>query len=225
MADIETKRPANLDAVLQHLSEDGLVAFPTETVWGLAARACSPAAVEGLMSFKGRASDQPVSVLIDGAETLESLGVARTPVLNALVEAFWPGPLTVVAAGPSEGFFAPGICGATGAVGFRCSDHPLTSLLARESIRRELGPLTATSLNRSGETAVENYSEAILIAKSSADHELLVLDAQHADASALPPSTVIDVSGDSPRILREGATSGDSIEAVLDRFRDASQRR
>lgn len=201
------------------------MAFPTETVWGLAARACSAVAVERLIAFKGRASDQPISVLIDSPDTLATLGVAMTPVLDALVEAFWPGPLTLVASGPAEGFFAPGIGGENGAVGFRCSDHVVTSLLAYEASRRGLGPLTATSFNRSGETSVENYAQALLLARSSSDPEVVVLDARAADATTLAPSTVIDVSSDPPRMLREGAIDRPSIEAVLDRFRDASPRR
>lgn len=218
-------RPVNLEVALDHLADDGLVAFPTETVWGLAARACSPRAVARLTLFKGRASDQPISVLIDGAKAFATLGVAHTPLLDALIEEFWPGPLTLVVSGPADGFFAPGIGGASGAVGFRCSDHPVTSRLVAEAMGRELGPLTATSFNRSGETAVESLSEAMSLAQSSEDPVVLVLDPGGVDAFALPPSTVVDLSDEVPRVLRKGAVEAESLDAVLERFRDDSQRR
>ena len=219
------ERPSNLDAALDQLENDELVAFPTETVWGLAARACSPVAIARLIAFKGRASDQPISVLIDGEDSLAALGVPRTPMITGLVQAFWPGPLTLVVGGAPEDFFAPGIAGKTGAVGFRCSDHPLTAALVEAASERGLGPLTATSFNRSGETAVENAADAVLLANSSADPRVFVLDAQAADAFKQAPSTVVDVSTEAPQVLRYGAIDAESVAAVLDRFRNATQRR
>lgn len=214
-------RPGNLEAALEALAADELVALPTETVWGLAARACRGPAVERIHAFKGRASDQPISVFVDAAASLASLGVRETPMLLALVDAFWPGPLTVVASCADPGRFAPGIAGTGGAVGFRCSDHPVTSVLVREASKRGLGPLTATSFNRSGETPVERYSEAVLLAKTSRAPAVLVIDPGARDAFALPPSTVIDLSEPRPRILREGAVSRSTLDAVLRRFREA----
>jgi tRNA A37 threonylcarbamoyladenosine synthetase subunit TsaC/SUA5/YrdC len=85
--------------------------------------------------------------------------------------------------------------------------------------------LTATSFNRSGEIAVENAAAAVLLANSSADPRVLVLDAQAADAFKQAPSTVVDVSTEAPRVLRYGAIDAESVAAVLDRFRNATQRR
>lgn len=211
-------RPENLDDALDHLERDGLVAFPTETVWGLAARAQSVAAVANLMSFKGRAADQPVSVLIDDSERLMKLGVPESPVLRALTTAFWPGPLTIVAAAPIPDPFAPGICGPDGGVGFRCSDHPLAALLVGEAFRRGLGPLTATSFNRSGETAVENFSAAVLLASENDAPVVITLVSGALDASRLPPSTVLDIRGKTPKVLRDGAVEQAALRSVLDRF-------
>ena len=218
-------RPSNLEAALDQLANNELVAFPTETVWGLAARACSEVAIGRLVAFKGRASDQPISVLIDGEDALAALGVSRSPVVTGLIQAFWPGPLTLVVGGACEDHFAPGIAGKTGAVGFRCSDHPLAAVLVQAATERGLGPLTATSFNRSGETAVDNGVDAVLLANSSVDPRVLVLDAQAADAFKQAPSTVVDVSTETPRVLRHGAIDVDSVAAVLDRFRNEAQRR
>lgn len=217
-SNITAARPDNLDDALDHLERDGLVAFPTETVWGLAARAQSSAAVANLMSFKGRAAGQPVSVLIDDAERLAKLGVAEGPVLRALTSAFWPGPLTIVAGAPVPDPFAPGICGPDGGVGFRCSDHPLAALLVGEAFRRGLGPLTATSFNRSGKTAVENFPAALLLASESDAPAVIVLVPGALDASRLPPSTVLDIRGEAPKVLRQGAVEPATLRSVLDRF-------
>lgn len=211
--------PPNLDKVLEHLASDGLVAYPTETVWGLAARAESSLAVERLRAFKGRAEAQPISVLIDEPSALDGLGVSSTPLLRAVVEAFWPGPLTLVAAGEIGARFAPGIASPTGAVGIRCSDHPMAALLVREAIRRGLGPLTATSFNRSRETPVETHSQAILLTESDARRDVIVLQCGAQDASAQMPSTVLDLSGSEPRILRWGAVPEEALTPLLDRFR------
>lgn len=210
--------PDNLVEALAQLEADGLVAFPTETVWGLAARADSERAVERLLSFKGRDRDQPISVMIDQPTTLDSLGVSPGPRLLALAEAFWPGPLTLVIPWPKKaahGCLAPGIAGPTGAVGVRCSDHPLANLLARRALGRNLGLLTATSFNRSGETPVQTHSEAILLAKSQAVDPPIVLAPGPHDAGGGTPSTVLDLTASEPRVLREGAIAERVLARVL----------
>ncbi|MBW1884663.1 MAG: L-threonylcarbamoyladenylate synthase [Deltaproteobacteria bacterium] len=211
--------PSNLVEVLEHLASDGLVAFPTETVWGLAARAESRIAVERLRAFKGRTEEQPISILIDGPRTLGRFGVSPTPLLSAVVEAFWPGPLTLVATAAADARFASGIVGPAGAVGFRCSDHPLAALLVREALGRGLGPLTATSFNRGGETPVRTHSQAVLLAKSDASHAVIVLHCGAQDAFAQAPSTVLDLAGPEPRVLRWGAVPQEALAPLLDRFR------
>jgi L-threonylcarbamoyladenylate synthase len=209
--------PENLVEALDHLEADGLVAFPTETVWGLAARASSQRAVERLLSFKGRDRDRPISVMIDEPATLGSLGVSPDPRLLAIAKAFWPGPLTLVIPCPAHGCLAPGIAGPTGAVGVRCSDHPLASMLVRHALDRNLGLLTATSFNRSGETPVQTHSEAVLLAKSQTrEQPVLVLRAGPHDAGGGAPSTVLDLAASEPRVLREGAIGEQALARVLD---------
>ena len=218
MSDASVCVPENLVEALDHLAADGLVAFPTETVWGLAARANSQRAVDRLRSFKDRALDQPISVLIDGTPALSSLGFSPNPLLLALAEAFWPGPLTLVIEGPADAQLAQGIAGPTGAVGFRCSDHPLAKLLVREALGRGLGPLTATSFNRSGEKPVETQSQAILLADSHNPEQVIALRVGPHDATGGAPSTVLNLTASGPRILREGAIGKEALAEVLAGF-------
>jgi L-threonylcarbamoyladenylate synthase len=211
--------PENLLEALEHLEADGLVAFPTETVWGLAARANSLPAVERLQAFKGRAEHHPISVLIDSPASLDSLGVALNPLLLAVAEAFWPGPLTLVVPGPDPGQFAAGIAGPNGAVGIRCSDHPLANMLVREALARGLGPLTATSFNRGGETPVETHSQAVLLANSDTRAAVITLQAGAHDAAGALPSTVLDLFSSEPKVLREGPISERELAKLFSGFR------
>jgi L-threonylcarbamoyladenylate synthase len=224
LIDLEGDSPSNLAQALERLSADELVAFPTETVWGLGARAFSHAALERLRSFKGRAADQPVSVLIDQPEALASFGVEQTPLLTAIVEAFWPGPLTLVVSCSRDSDFAPGVANAAGAIGFRCSDHPVTAQLVREASARGLGPVTATSFNLSGQTPVGTQAEAELLAKSHAQI-LTVLDAATCEAGGSEPSTVLDLTDAKPRVLRFGAVTLEELEPVLEGFHGLAPRR
>ena len=196
----EALRPA-LDA----LAQDGLVAFPTETVWGLAARAESHDAMERLRAFKGRDADKPVSVLIDGPERLEALAAELSPAASELAERYWPGPLTLVARCHHD--FAPGVV-SEGGVGFRCSPHPVASALARAALDAGLGPLTATSLNESGQPPAANRGDAERVCASDPS---VVLAPGESDGAL--PSTVVDARGDVPRVLREGAIASPEIHA------------
>ena len=197
---MEVIREARLSEALSALRSDRLVAFPTETVWGLAACARSSAALERLRLWKGRGADHPISVLISGASALESLGVEVSPVASRLAERFWPGPLTLVLG--SRGPFAPGVARSDGAIGVRCSPHPLAAALAQRAEAEGLGPLTATSLNRTGEAPAHNGETARRLC--DAPDSPFLLEVAGEDASAGPPSTVLDVTCRPARLLRVG---------------------
>jgi len=216
-----------LGAALHRLRCDGLVAFPTETVWGLAARAESELAVARLRAWKGREVDKPISVLVAGPESLERLGVAVKPGLDQLIRAFWPGPLTLVVRCRHR--FAPGVGRADGAVGVRCSSHPVARELAGAAEVQGLGPITATSLNRSGGPSARTWAEACRLCPGEGDAgsgegEVWVLSAPQADAapqadvSGDAPSTVLDVTGAEPQVLRWGAVTADRLAPVLEGF-------
>jgi L-threonylcarbamoyladenylate synthase len=145
---------ASLADDVSHLAGRGLLAFPTETVWGLAANADDPDAVAGIVRFKGRSEEQPISLLVVGPEVLEELGADLSAPARRLLTVFWPGPLTLVLR--TERSFGVGIARAgDGAVGFRCSPHPTAAALVRAAAAAGLGPLTATSCNLTGRPAAK----------------------------------------------------------------------
>lgn len=201
-----------LDAAVAHLRRGGLLGFPTETVWGLAADAQSAEAVEALRRLKGREATRAIPVLVTGPAALEALGAVLPPPARRAARRFWPGPLTLVVA--ARGAFAPGIGSGVGAVGFRCSPHPLAAGLARRAGEAGVGPLTATSLNRSGEPPARSRAEARALARRLGDPALALL-AGEPDAGGGEPSTVVDFTCEPPRILRHGALPEADLAAVL----------
>jgi L-threonylcarbamoyladenylate synthase len=210
----ESSACVDIERALRHLQADGLVAFPTETVWGLAACARSHTALECLRTWKGRSDSQPISILVPGADALRDLGVTVPPLAAKLMERFWPGPLTLVLQCDTAVALAPGIARDDGAVGFRCSPHPRANRLALEAARRGLGPLTATSFNRTGCEPVATLSEARQLAESPGRQPVLVLEIEAEDASGEAPSTVVDLSRADPEVLRRGAISEFELESA-----------
>jgi len=210
------ENPDRLAQCVEQLQSDGLVAFPTETVWGLAARADSGQALARLASVKGRDSGKPISILVPGSFCLEALGFEVPDLAERLMVAHWPGPLTLVLR--CRRAFAPGIARLDGAVGVRCSSHPAASALARAAFDAELGPLTATSLNRSGDPPARTRAEARKLCEAVGSGERIPLYDAGFEAGGEEPSTVLDVTGDVPRVLRAGAVQGipeaDSESAV-----------
>ena len=200
--------PAAVEDALQVLAADGLVAFPTETVWGLAALAASVPAVARLRAFKGREAGKPLSILIAQVEHLPDLCAELSAPARRLAEAHWPGPLTLIVHSTTR--LAPGVAGEGGALGLRCSPHPVAALLAHAARARGLGPVTATSLNRSGDPPARGRAEALSLL---AEHpHALVLAGE---AGGQPPSTVVRAVGSSLEILREGAVPPDRILDAL----------
>jgi L-threonylcarbamoyladenylate synthase len=187
----------------QRIRRGELVAYPTETVWGLGADARSERAVERLFAWKGRAPEQPVSVLVGDFGALASFGAQPTPLAERLAAKFWPGPLTLVVR-CARGAFARGIAGEDDSVGFRCSPHPVAGALAREA-----GAITATSFNRSGDAACRTRADA----ERCADSEVAL--ALGEDAHGAAPSSVVDATGARLRVLREGAIPARALAAAV----------
>jgi L-threonylcarbamoyladenylate synthase len=201
-ASAEAVRDDAVNAAVQRLAGDALVAFPTETVWGLAARAASEPALARLARWKGRAEAQPIAVLVPDLDAVSALGAELSETARRLAAAFWPGPLTLVLRCPVR--FAPGIAGPDGAVGFRSSPHAAARALARAAFASGIGPLTATSLNRSGVAPARTRAEAAALCGAGPDEPAL-LAGTWPEAGGAAPSTVVDATGREPRILREGA--------------------
>jgi L-threonylcarbamoyladenylate synthase len=197
---------------LRRLEEGGLVAYPTETVWGLAALATDERSMAALRAWKGRGESHPVSVLVTGAAAVARLGYELGAAGEALARDHWPGPLTLVARpGPDPVPLAAGIAREDGAVGFRCSPHPAAAILARATEARGVGPVTATSLNRSGEPPARTRSEAQHLCRG--EGAPLPWPAADTEAHGDAPSTVVDVTGPRSVVLREGAIASDRIRS------------
>lgn len=204
-----------IDEAVAWIRSGGLVAYPTETLWGLGADATSAAALERLRRWKGRRADAPLSILVDGPEALAGLGIELGDAGRRLAEVFWPGPLTLVL--PAAGGFAPGVARADGAVGVRCSSHPRAAALARRLRREAAGPVTATSLNASGEPPARDRREAERCGRRGPDAPRLL----DGEAGGAPASSVVDLCGAEPRLLRSGAVGEAELRAVVAGIRAA----
>ena len=204
--DEATERATGLGLARDALRRGRLVVLPTDTVYGVAADAFSPEAVRALLAAKGRGPDVPVPVLVGSWQTVDGLVARRPPGLTALVEAFWPGALTVVV--PAAPTLAWDLGETRGTVALRMPLHPVTlDLLA------ETGPLAVSSANRHGEPTAQTADEAV---DALGDAVAVALDAGVLDGQA---STVVDVSatevGGPARLLRRGGVPADDLTEVL----------
>ena len=204
--------PDPLGDAVRWLRSGGLLAYPTETVWGLAADASSEAAVARLRRWKGRGEADPLAVLVELAADLPRLGCELGREAKRLASLFWPGPLTLVL--PCRTRYAAGVARADGAIGVRCSSHPLANALARRLRAERVGPITATSLNKSGEPPARTRAAAEALCGPEPEQPRL-LDVKGAEAGGDAASTVVDLTGARPRVLRWGAVAADVLEPVL----------
>ena len=195
-----------LDPVVEHLRLGGLVAHPTETVYGFGGFATA-AGVAALRRLKKRPEERSVLVLLPSHDAVPDL--VWTEGARELASVFWPGALTLVLADPS-GSFPPGVRSATGGVAVRVTSHPVTQML----VERLGVPLTSTSANAPGDPAAATGEDALAVARAAgAGEDLWVLDAGRLSPSA--PSTVVDCTGPAPVVIREGATPVNRLRCVL----------
>jgi len=205
--------PDPIGDALRRIQEEGLLAYPTETVWGLGADAGSEPALARLRAWKGRGEDAPVAVLVESIEAAREAGFVITPEAERLASRFWPGPLTLIVEGPHG--LAAGVARADGAVGLRCSSHPLATALAKR-LRRERGRLlTSTSLNHTGEPPARTLDEAMALC-GRAQGEPLLIPVAGGEAGGESASTVVDATEQPPRVLRWGAVRESELEPMLE---------
>jgi L-threonylcarbamoyladenylate synthase len=203
----------NVDKIKNHpqlmeaatlLKEEEVVAFPTETVYGLGANAYSTQAVEKVFKAKGRPTDNPLIIHIAGFEDLSKVASVITESAKKLTDAFWPGPLTVVL--PKKGPLSPLVTAGLDTVGIRMPDHPV----ALELIRLVGSPLAAPSANRSGKPS-----------PTRGNHVLKDLDGKIAGLVDAGPtgigveSTVVDCTTAPVTLLRPGGVTLEQLEQVL----------
>jgi len=184
--------------VVAHLRGGGLLAYPTETVYGLGSRARADE-VRALAQLKGRRPDKPFLLLVASRAMAEAQGLAFSESASALARAFWPGPLTLVLPG-GGGRLPDTLRGPEGGIAVRWTSHPLTARLVAA-----LGePLTSTSANLPGGPPAPG-ADAIArdFAAATSAGRLLVLDG--GVLGNRPPSTVVDCTSPTPRVVRAGA--------------------
>jgi L-threonylcarbamoyladenylate synthase len=206
-----------IGAAVDWLRDGALLAYPTETVWGLGADACSVAAIERLRGWKGKRESAPISILIADPEALEPLGFEFNDLARRLVAAFWPGPLTLVL--DCRGRFAPGVSRHDGAVGVRCSSHPIGAALARRLAAEGVGPITSTSLNRSGATPAVTLEQVREVCGAGSESPRY-LAVEGAEAGGDCESTVIDITGPELAVLRWGMLAKPDLASVLESLED-----
>jgi len=200
----DEERESALEAAALAVRRGGLVVLPTDTVYGIAADAFDADAVRDLLAAKGRGRDMPPPVLISSATTADALALALPGYARALMERFWPGPLTLV--GKQQPSLQWDLGDTRGTVAIRMPDHPL----ALELLERT-GPLAVTSANVTGQPAATDAEQA---EEMLGEHVSVVLDAGASTGGEA--STIIDVTGVQGRVLRRGALSLDELNAVLE---------
>lgn len=199
---------AGIDRALAAIEAGECIVLPTDTVYGIGADALSATAVQGLLDAKQRGRDLPPPVLIAEPAMLRSLAATVSAEALALAEAFWPGALTLVVASQPSLRMDLGDRGDTIAV--RIPDHPFTRELLRAT-----GPLAVSSANTHGNPAATSIEQA---RSQLGDTVAVYLDA--GQGASPVPSTIVDLSGDTPRILREGRITRAQLAAVVPAFAD-----
>ena len=187
------------------LKSGGVVAFPTETVYGLGAIATDEKAVDKIFKAKGRPSDNPLIVHIGNKEEVAKYAQDIPKQAAELMDAFWPGPLTLIF-NAIPGVIAPNVTPGVETVGIRMPDHPV----ALELLRELQAPLAAPSANRSGKPSP---TEAIHVEEDLNGLIPLILDGGRTGVGL--ESTVIDMTVQPPTILRPGGATREMIEGVI----------
>jgi L-threonylcarbamoyladenylate synthase len=192
-------------AAVEALRNGGIVALPTDTVYGIAAALDVPGGIGRLFAAKRRPPDKAIMLLLADIAQAEEIG-RMTAAATALAAACWPGGLTVVVPQRTDVALPEELTGGARTIGLRMPDHPAPRALAAG-----VGPLPTTSANVSG---LPEERTAAGILEQLGDAVDLVLDGGEAHGG--PPSTVVDCRAEQARILRVGAISSERIVAILD---------
>jgi len=193
------------------LHAGGVVAYPTDTVYGLGTHVWDPVVVRKVFTAKRRPPDQPLPVAVAGRRMAAAVAVIDARAARAM-DAFWPGAVTLVL--PKTRRLPDVVTGGHAGVGVRAPNHPVP--LALLAATQE--PLIATSANRHGRPPCLDASTVRTHLGEAVD---LILDGGRCDA---PPSTVLDLTGATPRLRRVGAVPRQRLEAVVGAIADATSR-
>jgi L-threonylcarbamoyladenylate synthase len=191
-------------AAVSAIQGGGVVAFPTDTLYGLGADPRSSTAVRRIFQLKGRPHDQPIPLIADSLSQVEGHAGRLTPLARRLALQCWPGPLTLVIAASPD--LCPDVTGGTGTVAVRVPDHPVARALARGVGH----PVTSTSANRSGSPPSSSAEE---VAVGLGDLIDVLVDAGPSPGGL--PSTIVDVTGTEPVLVRAGAVHWERVLKFL----------
>lgn len=187
------------------IADGALVAFPTDTVHGVACRGDDPDAMDRLFALKGRPPDRRIAWLVTGDQQATSIGVLMDDRARAVSAALWPGGITLVLPWSGTSTATETASGET-TLGIRAPDHPTTRALLTAT-----GPLPVTSANPHGFPECYTADDVLIAFAGAADLAAVV----EGDSPGGVASSVLDLTGDSPRLLREGAVGRDRLEALV----------
>lgn len=205
-------QPDAIEQAAQRLAEGGLLALPTETVYGLGARADDDAAVARIFAAKGRPADHPLIVHVPNQAAALHFVSAFPPVAQRLVAAFWPGPLTVIV--PRHPGVATAAAGGHDTIGLRCPDHPVAHQLLEACAQLGILGVAAPSANRFGRISPTTATHVVeeFEGRGEGLDAVWVLDGGPCDVGI--ESTIIDCSRGHPVLLRPGRLTIAEIEAA-----------
>jgi L-threonylcarbamoyladenylate synthase len=189
------------------LARGDVVAFPTETVYGLGADAVNPDAVAKIFALKGRPADHPLIVHVEAADAMDDWAAEVPAAAKALASRFWPGPLTIILKKSAR--VPASVTGGQDTVGLRCPSHPMARELLREFARIGSGAVAAPSANRFGHvspTTAEHVREEF-------GEGLFILDGGACEVGL--ESTIVDLSRGAPVLLRPGAVTREDLATAL----------
>ena len=202
---VPDQRTEGLTAAAQAVKAGRLVVLPTDTVYGIGCDAFSAPAVRNLLAAKQRGPDMPVPVLVGSWSTIDGLVLGVPKSARDLIEAFWPGGLSLVL--PHAPSLNWDLGSTKGTVMLRMPLHPVALELLRD-----VGPMAVSSANVSGQPPAASAAEAL---EQLGEKVAVYLDG---GPSGEPiASTIVDLTGDDPRVLREGAVSTEAVSEVLGR--------
>ena len=215
---LDGRFPEAIEQAARALRAGQLVAFPTETVYGLGADAGNDAAVAGIFEAKGRPSNHPLIVHVcagaKGDEALSRFALPLPEFAMKLVHAFWPGPLTLIA--PRQSGVGAAAAGGQDTIGLRCPSHPVAQALLAACAEHGVAGLAGPSANRFGRVSP---TTAAHVQGEFADTELLIIDGGPCEVGI--ESTIVDVSRGVPVLLRPGLITRAQIEAACgEKLRD-----
>ncbi|HSI92214.1 MAG TPA: L-threonylcarbamoyladenylate synthase [Jiangellaceae bacterium] len=198
-----SQRTRGIAAAARMVKRGKLVVLPTDTVYGIGCDAFNEAAVNALLVAKGRGPDMPVPVLVGSPATLAGISAQSGGVVKRLTEAFWPGALTIVCT--QQPTLKWNLGNTQGTVAVRMPLHPVAI-----EVLRETGPMAVSSANRSGQPPARSGEHARQQLGSAV---AVYLDSFPSEDDV--PSTIVDVTGEVPRVLREGAIPTETLREVV----------